>query len=50
MAGDEISSSLPLTETVSPGERLLTSRAQLDPLEESEDNSSGDLDLVLDQG
>ena len=46
----EISFSLPLTETLSPGDRLLTSREQLDLLEESEDNSPGDLDLVLDQG
>ena len=45
-----ISSSLPLAEMVCPGERLLTFPEQLDPQEESEDNSPGDLDLVLDQG
>ena len=43
-------SSLPLTEMVSPFEPSLTSRERLDPLEESEDDGSGDLDLVLDQG
>ena len=42
-------SSLPLTEMVSLLETFLTVRDQLDPLEESEDNSPGDPDLVLDQ-
>ena len=42
-------SSLPLTEMVSLLETFLTVRDQLDPLEESEDNSPGDLDLVIDQ-
>ena len=47
--GADISSFLPLTEMVSPVETFLTVRERLDPLEESEDNSPGDLDLVLDQ-
>ena len=47
--GADISSFLPLTEMVSPVETFLTVRDRLDPLEESEDNSPGDLDLFLDQ-
>ena len=40
---------IPLTVMVSAFETFLTVRDRLDPLEESEDNSPGDLDLFLDQ-